>query len=101
VSQLLSTATGRLRVVSAVEGLSYALLMFVAMPVKYVLGHPELVRAVGMAHGVLFIAFTAALVLAWRDRAWDTAKPASLMAWSLVPLGAIQIERVLRQPADA
>lgn len=93
---LLSTAVGRLRVVSAVEGLSYALLVFVAMPLKYGLGRPEMVKAMGMAHGVLFVAFSAALVLAWLDRGWRVDRPAGLMAMSLVPLGAIWIERQLQ-----
>lgn len=97
MSALLSTAVGRLRAVSALEGLSYALLVFIAMPLKYGLGQPEMVRVMGMAHGVLFVAFTVALLLAWRDKGWETGRPASLMGWSLVPLGAIQIERLLRQ----
>ena len=100
MSSLLSTAVGRLRAVSALEGLSYALLVFVAMPLKYGLGEPGMVRVMGMAHGVLFVAFSAALVAAWRDRAWSMARPVELMAWSLVPLGAIQIERLLRTAED-
>ena len=94
---LLSTALGRLRVVSAIEGLSYVLLVFIAMPLKYGLGLPQLVRILGMAHGVLFIAFSLALVLAWRERGWGIQRTAALMAWSLVPLGALQIERILRR----
>lgn len=96
MSTLLSTAVGRLRAISALEGLSYALLVFIAMPLKYGLGQPEMVRVMGMAHGVLFVAFTTALLLAWRDRGWQAGRPAGLMGWSLVPLGAIQIERLLR-----
>ena len=48
---------GRLRAVSALEGLSYALLVFVAMPLKYGLGEPAMVKVMGMAHGVLFVVF--------------------------------------------
>ncbi|HCH62760.1 MAG: hypothetical protein CL927_17920 [Deltaproteobacteria bacterium] len=97
MSSLLSTAVGRLRCVSALEGLSYALLVFVAMPLKYGLGEPAMVRGMGMAHGVLFVAFSATLLAAWYDRRWTIRRSASLMFWSLVPLGAIWIERNLRQ----
>ena len=100
MSSLLSTATGRLRLVSALEGLSYALLMFVAMPLKYGMGEPGMVRVTGMAHGVLFVAFSLALLLAWRERGWSLARSAAIMAWSLVPLGALQIERMLRSSSD-
>ena len=94
---LLSSAIGRLRAVSAIEGLSYALLVFVAMPLKYGFGEPLMVRVMGMAHGVLFVAFAAALVMAWRERGWSTGRPAVVMGWSLVPLGALVIERMLQR----
>lgn len=93
---LLSSAVGRLRAVSALEGLSYALLVFVAMPLKYGMGEPGMVRLMGMAHGVLFVAFSVALVAAWRARGWAATRTAGLMAWSLVPLGAVWIERSLQ-----
>jgi integral membrane protein len=101
LSNLLSTATGRFRAVSALEGLSYAVLVFVAMPLKYGLGHPELVRVMGMAHGVLFITFCAALLLAAAERKWPLSRTAALMGWSLIPLGAVRIEHLLAAEAPA
>ena len=68
---MLSSALGRFRLVSLVEGLSNALLVFVAMPLKYGLGQPQMVRVMGMAHGLLFVAFAIALLLAWRNRGWS------------------------------
>ncbi|MBP8064293.1 MAG: DUF3817 domain-containing protein, partial [Acinetobacter sp.] len=50
-----------LRFVGLLEGLSFLLLLFIAMPVKYMLGNPILVKYVGMGHGVLFVAFLAVL----------------------------------------
>lgn len=97
---LLSSAIGRLRAISALEGLSYALLVFVAMPLKYGFGQPELVRVMGMAHGVLFVAFALALVMAWRERGWELDRAIIVMAWSLVPLGAVAIERMLKQESE-
>jgi integral membrane protein len=94
---LLSTPVGRLRVVSALEGLSYALLVFVAMPLKYGLDQPEMVKMLGMSHGGLFLAFSLALLLAWWSRGWSVMRAAGIMALSMVPLGAIQIERMLRE----
>lgn len=97
MSALLSTAVGRLRVVSAVEGLSYVLLVGVAMPLKYVWGHPEAVRALGMAHGVLFVAFVGALVWAMAAQRWSPLKAGWLLILSLIPLGALRIEHELRR----
>jgi len=58
-------AVAVLRVVSALEGLSYLLLVFVAMPLKYGFGWPLGVRVSGMGHGWLFIAFVAAGLIAY------------------------------------
>ncbi|WP_019896344.1 DUF3817 domain-containing protein [Hydrogenovibrio halophilus] len=44
------------------EGTSLLLLLGVAMPLKYVWGHAEVVSVVGMAHGLLFIAFNLVLL---------------------------------------
>ena len=45
------------RVISLLEALSFVILLLVAMPIKYILGNPELVRIVGMAHGILFVLY--------------------------------------------
>ena len=48
------------RIVALLEGLSYILLVFIAMPVKYIniLGSNEiLVKLLGMPHGILFIIY--------------------------------------------
>lgn len=97
---LMSTHVGRLRAVSAVEGLSYALLVGVGMPLKYLAGIPEMVRVVGMAHGVLFVAFVVALVLAWREARWGFGRVVGVFALSLIPLGAVGIEMWLRPGAE-
>lgn len=58
--------TARLRAVTFLEGISYVLLLFVAMPLKYWAGYPLAVRVTGLAHGVLFVS------LAWLT--WSTMR---------------------------
>ena len=98
---LMSTDLGRLRIVSAVEGLSYVLLVGIAMPLKYIAGIPDAVRVIGMAHGVLFVAFVLALLLAWRPARLGFGRVAGVFALSLVPLGAVGIEWWLRKHETA
>lgn len=93
---MLSHPVGRLRVVSFVEGLSYLILVLVAMPLKYVWGEPGAVRVFGMAHGVLFVAFCLALVLAAKPGRLSLRDQAVIFAWSLVPFGFLVIEKRLR-----
>jgi integral membrane protein len=58
-------AVARFRTVAFWEGISFLILLFVAMPLKYGLGVDMAVRVVGLAHGLLFIAYVATLGLAW------------------------------------
>jgi integral membrane protein len=46
-----------LRVISYLEGISYILLLFIAVPIKYYANDPYLVKLLGMPHGLLFVAF--------------------------------------------
>ncbi len=96
MSGLLAHPVGRFRLISGIEGLSYILLLFVAMPLKYVAGEPLAVRIVGMAHGWLFIGFVLALLAARRPAGWTWTRTVLLFALSLVPFGALAIERFVR-----
>jgi integral membrane protein len=89
-------AVRALRIISGLEGLSYLLLITVAMPLKYVFAQPLAVRIAGAGHGWLFVAFVAALVWAMVGRRWSIGRGAWLFALSLVPLGFLLIDRQLR-----
>lgn len=84
---LLTTSIGRLRVIGFLEGVSFLVLLGVAMPLKYYWGEPQAVRVVGMAHGVLFIAYVAAAVQAWLGYDWSWKRAALVIIASLVPFG--------------
>jgi integral membrane protein len=50
------------RKIAFFEGISFLLLLLVAMPLKYMGGIPMAVTVMGSIHGILFIAF---IILAW------------------------------------
>jgi len=85
------------RIVGRIEGYSWLLLLFVAMPLKYGFGQPWAVSWVGLAHGVLFMAFVA--VLAWTHFAlnWTLGRSALLFTSALVPFGFLLMERNLSE----
>ncbi len=60
-----------LRVVGLLEGLSFLLLLFIAMPMKYMFDNPVLVKYVGMGHGVLFILFLIVLFAVCEKQKWS------------------------------
>lgn len=89
----------RFRIISIIEGLSYLLLVFIAMPLKYMFDYPLAVKIVGMSHGVLFILFFVALVMAMNKYKWKFLG-FQLFVYSLIPFGFILIERIImKSPA--
>ncbi len=87
-------AFSRFRVISFVEGISYLLLVFIAMPLKYIFDYPMAVRVVGMGHGILFILFIVALVMAANKYKWKIVT-FQLFVYSLIPFGFILIEKII------
>ena len=95
------TPLGRLRLAALAEGVSYLVLLFAAMPLKYLFGLPMAVRIVGAAHGALFIVFGICLLAAWARHRWPIARPALVFLSSLVPFGAFLMDRSLKREQQA
>jgi integral membrane protein len=85
--KFLTTTLGRLRLIAFVEGMSFLILLFVAMPLKYFFEQPQAVRSVGTIHGLLFVAYVLLVFLTKVEHRWDWAKTRMLLLISLVPFG--------------
>lgn len=94
------TPQAHLRSVAFLEGLSYVLLLFVAMPLKYAAGMPQAVRVVGSAHGALFVWLMALLGLGLR-RGETLAWAVKIGIASLLPFGTFFLDRSLREAEEA
>jgi integral membrane protein len=81
------------RAVAAAEGVSFLLLLGIAMPLKYGAGMPLAVRWVGLAHGLLFIAYVAAAVLLFSRERWPLARAPGVLIAALVPFGTFVLDR--------
>lgn len=82
-----------LRRIAVIEGVSFLVLLGIAMPLKYVWGQPQAVRVVGMLHGVLFVAFCAALLYVTVVARWPMARAALVFLASVVPFGPWLVDR--------
>jgi integral membrane protein len=79
------------------EGSSFVLLLFIAMPLKYLAGRPEMVRVVGMAHGLLFVAFVFAVLQVAFEHRWPIRRALAALAASVLPFGPFILDaRLLR-----
>ena len=88
------------RRIGNMEGISFLLLLLVAMPLKYVWGWPWAVKVVGWAHGVLFVAFGLSLVGVWRAQRWSLMRLVVFFAAAFIPLGPFLADRwLLRREA--
>ncbi len=84
---LLKTQLGRLRIIGFAEGLSFLILLGVAMPLKYFFGLPETVRVVGMAHGLLFVLYVLLVIQVKIEYGWSFKKMLLALLASVVPFG--------------
>lgn len=84
--------------VARIEGVSLLFLFFVAMPLKYGAGLPIFVEIAGWAHGLLFLAFTAALVVGWLRLGWRVSSVGAGFAASFLPFGTFLWERWMDEP---
>lgn len=86
-----------LRWVGIAEGISFLVLLGIAMPLKYLAHQPAAVKYVGWAHGLLFILYILALGRATAVQLWSPLRAAALFVASLVPGGTFVADRWLRQ----
>ena len=99
---MLNSPLRRLRFIGFWEGISYLVLLLVAMPLKYIAGWPEAVRIVGSVHGGLFILFVLSVAEVTIRRPWWSPLfwGAALLA-ALIPLGPLVFDRWLARVEEA
>ena len=86
-----------LRATSLTEGVSYLLLLGVAMPLKYIWDWPLAVKYVGWAHGVLFVALGLLVLLAMFKARLPFKTACIVGIASLLPAGPFFADRLLRK----
>jgi integral membrane protein len=82
--------------VALLEGISYVLLLGVAMPLKYFLDFPLAVKVVGWAHGILFMGYVALLIICWVKCKWSVGRVFLYFVASLLPVMPFIVERKLK-----
>jgi integral membrane protein len=85
-----------LRTVALIEGISFLVLLFIAMPLKYMAGLPLAVRIAGMAHGILFVIFCVSLVQTWIAARWPMSRAALIFTAAIIPFGPWIVDRRLK-----
>lgn len=85
------------RKTALIEGISYLILLFIAMPLKYFLNIPEAVKYFGWIHGILFLLFFVALVLASIKYRWSIIRIAIYLIASVLPFVPFVLDKRLKK----
>jgi integral membrane protein len=81
--------------INTIEGYSYLLLLFVAMPMKYLMEIPIATKIVGSVHGILFILFIFLLIAAWQEAKWSIKESIIFFIASLIPFGTFFTKKTI------
>lgn len=96
MKNLLTTNIGRLRLIGILEGISLLLLVGVAVPAKHLYGNPELVRAIGPVHGLLFLLFVINTLRVGVEQDWRFKTTTwKVLVACVIPFGTFYIDRQL------
>ena len=79
--------------ISILEGISFLVLLLIAMPLKYIWDAPQMVEVVGMLHGILFVAYVLGAFLLFKPLGWSYKTLALICVSSVLPLGPFYVEK--------
>ena len=80
------------RIIALLEGVSYIVLLFIAVPIKYLLHDEFYVKMLGMPHGILFIMY---ILLAFKIKNrmnWNLNQFIIIIISSLLPFGTFYVD---------
>jgi len=90
-----------LRRIGIAEGVSFLVLLLIAMPLKYLANWPLAVKYVGWLHGLLFVLYIAQAYYVKHIRQWPISRflIAFVAAW--LPLGTFFFDRELKKECSS
>lgn len=81
------------KIIAFLEGISYILLLFIAVPIKYFGDNPKYVQWLGMPHGLLFIAYIILAIIIGANLKWNNKTLGSVLVASVIPFATFFIHK--------
>jgi integral membrane protein len=91
------TSIAVLRKVGMLEGISLLVLLFIAMPLKYIWGEPIAVKIVGWLHGFLFVLFMLLVLRVYDQKGWPFKKVIYAFIAAFLPFGTFVFDKQLKE----
>lgn len=85
------------RKIAIIEGISFLLLLLIAMPLKYLADIPEPVTYIGWAHGILFVAFLVLALITKQVLNKNFFWLVKAFLASIIPFGTFVFERGMKK----
>jgi integral membrane protein len=82
----------RLRLFGWAEGVTFLLLLGIAVPLKHLGGHPEFVRIMGPIHGAMFVLYIVSVLIAASALRWSRKTTLTALVASVIPCGTFVLE---------
>lgn len=93
----MKSRVSNLRLIGFIEGVSFLVLLLIAMPLKYYWDFPMAVKITGWIHGVLFILYIVAVLMAIQAMKWSLFSVLVALGASLIPIGTFMLDRSLKR----
>ena len=81
------------KIIAFLEGISFLLLLFFAMPLKYIFENPSYIRPIGMTHGLLFIGYIILAIVLKYEESWNEKKFVIVAVASVIPFGTFYVDK--------
>ena len=85
------------RKIAIIEGISYLILLFIAMPIKYIFDIAEPVKYFGWIHGVLFLIYMVILIMAAFKYRWSIIRVVIYVIGSVLPFVPFILDKKLKK----
>lgn len=86
-----------LRRVGILEGISLLVLLFIAMPLKYIWQQPGAVKIVGWLHGALFVLFMLLVLRVYEQKGWPFKRVILAFIAAFLPFGTFVFDKKLKE----
>lgn len=83
------------RIIALLEGVSLLVILGITMPLKYIFDMPQYNMVIGMAHGVLFIAYVILAAMAHVKLKWKYNQLLLALVASIIPFGTFYADKKL------
>ena len=95
MNQIKERSINQLRWIGNAEGVSFLILLFISMPLKYIFDYPVAVKFNGWIHGLLFIIYIAAVLRTAYLVKWNFQRVGIALAASLIPFATFILDKKL------